>query len=311
MQPVDPTPDTPRLGLEGKVNILLLLAIMGIVLLSGTWKSGVHFDVAGIEVGLEQIVRDVALVLIALVSIVLTPAVVRAQNQFSWGPMAEVAKLFAGIFLTMIPVLAMLKAGVDGAFAAVVRARHQRRWAADPCHVLLGFRPLVSPSSTMRRPTWCSSTLAGGDPKLLMTTLAPVLAAISAGSVFMGANTYIGNAPNLMVKAIAEDRGVRMPSFFGYMAWSGGYPGAAVRRDDLHLVPLKGGCNASSSAGRPRDLSRCDRPPTSSTSTSRTTRRTTIWPRAELISPTAGQVRRLHHRRASASTPSCWRPARS
>ena len=55
-----------------------------------------------------------------------------------------------------------------------------------------------------------------------MTTMAPTLAAISAGAVFMGANTYIGNAPNLMVKAIAEDRGVKMPSFFGYMLWSFG-----------------------------------------------------------------------------------------
>jgi Na+/H+ antiporter NhaD/arsenite permease-like protein len=63
---------------------------------------------------------------------------------------------------------------------------------------------------------------AGGDAKILMTTLAPTLAAISAGSVFMGANSYIGNAPNLMVKAIAEERGVKMPSFFGYMAWSCG-----------------------------------------------------------------------------------------
>ena len=61
---------------------------------------------------------------------------------------------------------------------------------------------------------------AGGDPAALMTTYATTLAAISAGAVFMGANTYIGNAPNLMVKAIAEDRGIRMPSFFGYMAWS-------------------------------------------------------------------------------------------
>ena len=72
-----------------------------------------------------------------------------------------------------------------------------------------------------------------------MTTLAPTLAAISAGAVFMGANTYIGNAPNFMVKAIAEDRGVRMPSFFGYMAWSGGILRAAVRADDVDLVPLK------------------------------------------------------------------------
>ena len=63
---------------------------------------------------------------------------------------------------------------------------------------------------------------AGGDPQVLMTTLAPTLAAISAGAVFMGANSYIGNAPNLMVKAIAEERGVKMPSFFGYMLWSCG-----------------------------------------------------------------------------------------
>jgi hypothetical protein len=61
---------------------------------------------------------------------------------------------------------------------------------------------------------------AGGDAQVLMTTLAPTLAAISAGAVFMGANSYIGNAPNLMVKAIAEDRGIKMPSFFGYMVWS-------------------------------------------------------------------------------------------
>ena len=63
---------------------------------------------------------------------------------------------------------------------------------------------------------------AGGDPAVLMTAHAATLAAISAGAVFMGANTYIGNAPNLMVKAIAEDRGVKMPSFFGYMLWSVG-----------------------------------------------------------------------------------------
>ena len=62
--------------------------------------------------------------------------------------------------------------------------------------------------------------LAGGDAQVLMTTLAPTLAAISMGAVFMGANTYIGNAPNFMVKAIAEERGIAMPSFFGYMAWS-------------------------------------------------------------------------------------------
>ncbi len=72
-----------------------------------------------------------------------------------------------------------------------------------------------------------------------MTSFASTLAAISAGAVFMGANTYIGNAPNLMVKAIAEDRGVKMPSFFGYMLWSGGVLIPAVHHHDLHLVQIK------------------------------------------------------------------------
>jgi hypothetical protein len=79
---------------------------------------------------------------------------------------------------------------------------------------------------------------AGGDPQVLMTTMATTLAAISAGAVFMGANSYIGNAPNLMVKAIAEDRGVKMPSFFGYMAVVVRHSGSAVPHHDTDLVSL-------------------------------------------------------------------------
>jgi Na+/H+ antiporter NhaD/arsenite permease-like protein len=134
--------------------------------------------------------------------------------------MQEVAKLFIGIFLTMVPVLAMLKAGVDGPFAAVARAVTSEGGQPLPW-AYFWFSGGLS-SFLDNAPTYLVFfNLAGGDPQVLMTTLAPTLAAISAGSVFMGANTYIGNAPNFMVKAIAEDRGVDMPSFFGYMAWSG------------------------------------------------------------------------------------------
>jgi Na+/H+ antiporter NhaD/arsenite permease-like protein len=218
--PVDPTPDgVERFGLEGSVNFLLLLVVMALVLMSGLWKPGVSFDLLGTPVGLESLVRDVALIGVTVASLALTPRKLREKNQFSWAPMQEVAKLFVGIFLTMIPVLAMLRAGEAGAFAAVARAvvgadGEPLPWA------YFWFTGALS-SFLDNAPTYLVFfNLAGGDPAALMTTGAATLAAISAGAVFMGANTYIGNAPNFMVKAIAEERGVAMPSFFGYMAWS-------------------------------------------------------------------------------------------
>ncbi|WP_341889694.1 sodium:proton antiporter, partial [Variovorax sp. YR752] len=217
--PQDPTPDTPSLGIDGGINLLPLGAVVVLVLMSGTWKPGISFDVFGTPVELQQLVRDGGLIVVALVSLAITPKSVREANQFSWAPMQEVAKLFIGIFLTMIPVLAMLKAGESGAFAAVTRAVTGADGQPLPW-AYFWFSGVLS-SFLDNAPTYLVFfNLAGGDPQVLMTTLASTLAAVSAGSVFMGANTYIGNAPNFMVKAIAEDRGIRMPSFFGYMAWS-------------------------------------------------------------------------------------------
>ena len=219
--PLDPTPMTRSIGFDGGVNFLLLAAVVALVLMSGMWKSGIAFDVWGTEVGLPGLLRDLGLIAITLASLRLTPSQVHADNQFGWAPMQEVAKLFAGIFLTIIPVIAMLKAGVDGPFGAVVSLVTQPDGSPD---VLMYFWITGALSSFLdNAPTYLVFfNTAGGDPQVLMTTLAPTLAAISAGAVFMGANSYIGNAPNLMVKAIAEDRGVKMPSFFGYMLWSGG-----------------------------------------------------------------------------------------
>jgi Na+/H+ antiporter NhaD/arsenite permease-like protein len=175
--------------------------------------------VFGTEVGLPGLVRDLGLALIAVVSYKLTAPKVHAANQFEWEPMAEVAKLFAGIFLTIIPVIAMLKAGTQGPFGAIVSAVTRADGQPDPA--MYFWATGVLSSFLDNAPTYLVFfNTAGGDPAALMTTYASTLAAISAGAVFMGANTYIGNAPNLMVKAIAESRGVRMPSFFGYMAWS-------------------------------------------------------------------------------------------
>ena len=216
----DPTPDTASFGIEGGINFLPLAAVVGLVLMSGLWKPGISFHVLGTEVELQSLLRDVLLVGVTFWSLAITPRALREKNQFSWGPMQEVAKLFIGIFLTMVPVLAMLKAGEQGAFAAVTRAVTGPEGQPLPW-AYFWFSGVLS-SFLDNAPTYLVFfNLAGGDPQLLMTSLAPTLAAISAGSVFMGANSYIGNAPNFMVKAIAEDRGVKMPSFFGYMVWSG------------------------------------------------------------------------------------------
>lgn len=218
--PVDPTPDTRRIGFDGARNFWLLAAVVALVLISGFWKSAVVFNVLGTEVGLPGLLRDAGLVVVTLVSLRLTPDSVHRDNQFSWGPMQEVAKLFAGIFLTIIPVIAMLRAGINGPFSAIISAVTRPDGQPDPA--MYFWAAGVLSSFLDNAPTYLVFfNTAGGDPQVLMTTLAPTLAAISAGAVFMGANSYIGNAPNLMVKAVAVDRGVRMPGFFGYMAWSG------------------------------------------------------------------------------------------
>ena len=215
----DPTPDSSGIRIEGKVNFVLLLAVIGLVLMSGLWKPGIAFDVMGTEVPLPALVRDGLLIVVTVMSLLLTPHAARAGNEFNWEPILEVGKLFAGIFLTIVPVIAMLKAGTDGAFAGVIRAVSDGN--GQPIDSMYFWATGVLSSFLDNAPTYLVFfNTAGGDPATLMTRDASTLAAISAGAVFMGANTYIGNAPNLMVKAIAESRGVRMPSFFGYMAWS-------------------------------------------------------------------------------------------
>ncbi|MDR3453170.1 MAG: sodium:proton antiporter [Rhodoferax sp.] len=217
--PVDPTPDSRRIGFDGAVNFWLLGVVVALVLMSGLWKPEIVFDVYGTPVQLPGLLRDVGLIVVTLVSLRITPAGVHADNQFSWGPMAEVAKLFAAIFLTIVPVIAMLRAGANGPFGAVISAVTRPDGQPDPA--MYFWASGVLSAFLDNAPTYLVFfNTAGGDAQLLMTTLAATLAAISAGSVFMGAVSYIGNAPNMMVKAIAEQRGVRMPSFFGYMAWS-------------------------------------------------------------------------------------------
>ena len=206
-------------SIKGGVNIALLGLIIGAILLSDVWKPGVTFEVGGTSLALENLLRDGALIVIALASLVLTRDAHREANGFSWEPIREVAYLFAGIFACIIPVLAMLGAGKDGAFAWLLAA--VTRSDGTP-HDAAYFWVAGALSAVLdNAPTYLVFfELAGGDAARLMGELATTLAAISMGAVFMGALTYIGNAPNFMIYAIATERGIKMPSFFGYLAWS-------------------------------------------------------------------------------------------
>jgi len=166
------------------------------------------------------VLREAIMIGVTFASLALTKTVDRAENGFEWGPIVEVAKLFAAIFITIVPVMAMLNAGAAGAFAPLVALVTQPNGAPD--NIAYFWLTGLLSSFLDNAPTYLVFfELAGGNAAHLMTDMAKTLSAISLGAVYMGANTYIGNAPNFMVYAIARGAGVKMPSFFGYMLWSG------------------------------------------------------------------------------------------
>jgi Na+/H+ antiporter NhaD/arsenite permease-like protein len=207
------------LAVHGLVNLPLLAVIIAAVIASALWKPGINFTIYGTPLALQNLARDAVLILTALASLWLTPDEHRAANGFTWAPILEVALLFAGIFVCAVPVLAMLDAGHDGAFAWLLAAVTSAD--GSPHQVAYFWLTGVLSAILDNAPTYLVFfKLAGGNAAELMGPLAAALAAISMGAVYMGALTYIGNAPNFMIYAIATERGVKMPSFFGYMLWS-------------------------------------------------------------------------------------------
>jgi Na+/H+ antiporter NhaD/arsenite permease-like protein len=208
-----------NIRVSGSINFLLVAGIIGAILGAATWKPGLSISVYGTTLELQNIARDATLVLIALLSLALTPNEHREANGFTWEPIGEVAILFAGIFICIIPVLAVLDAGRNGAFAWMVDLVTDA--GGMPRDAAFFWLTGVLSAFLDNAPTYLVFfELAGGDARELMGPLASTLKAISMGAVFMGALTYIGNAPNFMVYAIAVERGIKMPSFFGYMAWA-------------------------------------------------------------------------------------------
>ena len=221
-KPVPQTQSNEKLGLEGSVNFILLAFIVAAVLVSGVWNPGKEIHIYGhVTYALQGLCRDIFLLLIAFVSWKITSQECRRLNNFSWFPIIEVGKIFFGIFVSMIPAIAILQAGTKGALAGVVRMVSNPD--GTPINAMYFWLTGALSSFLDNAPTYVVFfNAAGGDPVNLTTSLASTLAAISLGAVFMGANTYIGNAPNFMVRSIAVEQGVPMPSFFGYMAWSVG-----------------------------------------------------------------------------------------
>ncbi|HNZ10069.1 MAG TPA: sodium:proton antiporter [Smithellaceae bacterium] len=218
-KPDAPDTEPEPLSIEGSYNFIFLAGIIAAVLFSGTVKLG-DVNLFGIHQAAENLIKDVVLILMGVLSLVFTKTDLRKGNEFSWAPIMEVAYLFAGIFITIIPALAILKAGEQGALAWLIKSIStpaQYFWAVGSLSSFLDNAPTYL--------TFFNSVLGKFYPGIpeaqavsaLIVEKIPYLAAISAGAVFMGANTYIGNAPNFMVKSIAEEAGVKMPSFFGYM----------------------------------------------------------------------------------------------
>ena len=208
------------ISFAGKRNIIFLALAIGCVLMSGVWKPGVHFTLFHVDVALQDLLRDAALIVLTWASWRFGPKEARRANNFSWDPLTEVAKLFIAIFITAAPVIAILKAGNTGALSRIVEIVNA---GGSPVNSAYFWLSGTLSAFLDNAPTYLVFfNLAGGNPETLMGPLSPTLVAFSLGAVFMGAMSYIGNAPNFMVKAIAQNHAITMPSFFGYLLWSCG-----------------------------------------------------------------------------------------
>jgi Na+/H+ antiporter NhaD/arsenite permease-like protein len=211
-------PEIEKLSLDGTINLVLLAAVIAAVLSRASWHSAVVFDLFGVPWPLTDIAVDAALVVITALSMIFTRRSIHRANEFAWEPIVEVAILFAAIFVTLIPVMAIIGTGPIGAAAPLIA---QLFTGDGPNNLAFYLATGVLSSVLDNAPTYLVFFgFAGNDLTALTGPLARTLAAISAGAVFFGAMTYVGNAPNFMVKAIAESHGIKMPSFFGYLGWT-------------------------------------------------------------------------------------------
>ena len=198
------------LGVEGSMNFALLAGVVAAVLLLSPEQGKHDFR--------NYYVREVVMLILGAVSMWKTTKAVRQANGFTFGPILEVAALFSGIFITMIPAMMLLQA--NGASLALTQPV-QYFWATGVLSSFLDNAPTYVTFAALACSNVAECTTAENLSTLASSAEGqPLLIAIACGAVFMGANSYIGNGPNFMVRAIAEENGYRMPSFFGYVGWA-------------------------------------------------------------------------------------------
>ena len=218
------------LKIEGTYNFLFLGGVVGSVLMSGMVDLG-EISILGIHRAVQDWLRDGLLVLLGVASLIATPIKLREDNEFTWFPIIEVAYLFIGIFITMIPCLLILKAGTHGDLAFlinIVEKPYHYFWVTGALSSFLDNAPTYLTFFNTALGSFYSGLTEAQAVPLLMTENAIYLKAISSGAVFFGACSYIGNAPNFMVRSIAEESGTPMPSFFGYI----------IKYSLVYLVPI-------------------------------------------------------------------------
>ncbi len=214
----DTSAEKEPLRMEGLINFLFLAGVVLAVLMSGLWKMGT-VQILGIDRFIEHWLRDILLVIMGILSLVFTSKVIRETNEFTWFPIKEVAYLFAGIFMAMIPCLKILQAGSEGAASFLIESVTQPIhyfWITGILSAFLDNAPTYLTFLSSALGSFFPGIAEGTAVQQLIQEREIYLEAISAGAVFFGACTYIGNAPNFMVRSIAEEAGVPMPSFFGY-----------------------------------------------------------------------------------------------
>jgi Na+/H+ antiporter NhaD/arsenite permease-like protein len=179
-----------------------------------------HFNTFGVHRAVQDWVRDGLLIIMGILSLLFTPVRLREDNDFTWFPILEVAYLFIGIFITMVPCLLILKAGARGELAFLINSVTQPAhyyWVTGALSSFLDNAPTYLTFFNSALGSFYSEMPEAQSVPLLMTENAIYLKAVSAGAVFFGACSYIGNAPNFMVRSISEEAGTPMPSFFGYI----------------------------------------------------------------------------------------------
>ncbi|MBU8847997.1 MAG: sodium:proton antiporter [Desulfobacterales bacterium] len=207
------------LRLVGTYNFIFLGGVVGAVLMSGILNLG-EITTLGIHRPLQDWLRDGLLIVLGIGSLMATPKALKEENEFSWFPIIEVAYLFVGIFITMVPCLLLLKAGPNGAFAFLIEAVKEPVhyfWVTGLLSAFLDNAPTYLVFFNTALGSFYTDMAQSSSVPLLMTENAIYLKAISTGAVFFGACSYIGNAPNFMVRSIAAEAGIPMPSFFGYI----------------------------------------------------------------------------------------------